>query len=122
MDIKKFLNGALGRPEKGDTVEYFNLKSRVSGYILTKAQQNSPTAGYNYEADITRFWEEFQKLKESCGYSLSFNTIMMKVLVEGLKVAPKLNAHIKFNTTSSCGTLVMKKHIDVAMTVVFAED
>jgi pyruvate dehydrogenase E2 component (dihydrolipoamide acetyltransferase) len=43
---------------------------------------------------------------------------MMKVLVEGLKVAPKLNAHIKFNTTSSCGTIIYKKHIDVAMPVV----
>lgn len=118
MDFKKFINGALGRPEKGDKVEHFSLRNRVSGYILTKAQQNAPTAGYNYEADITRFWEEFQNLKENCNYSLSFNTIMMKVLVEGLKVAPKLNAHIKFNTTSSCGTLVMKKHIDIAMPVV----
>ncbi len=118
MGIKKFLNGALGRPEKGDTVEHFNLRNRVSGYILTKAQQNAPTAGYNYEADITKFWDEFQNLKASCGYPLSFNTVMMKVLVEGLKEAPKLNAHIKFNTTSSCGTLIMKKHIDVAMPVV----
>lgn len=118
MDIKKFLNGALGRPEKGDTVKYFNLKSRVSGYILTKAQQNIPTVGYNYEADVTKFWEEFRNLKESCDYPLSFNTLMMRVLVEGLKAAPKLNAHLKFNTTSSCGTLVMKKHIDVAMPVV----
>lgn len=118
MDIKKFLNGALGRPEKGDTVKYFNLKGRVSGYILTKAQQNVPTCGYNYEADVTKFWEEFSNLKENCDYDLSFNTLMMRVLVEGLKAAPKLNAHIKFNTTSSCGTLIIKKHIDVAMPVV----
>lgn len=39
MDFKKFINGALGRPEKGDKVEYFNLRNRVSGYILTKAQR-----------------------------------------------------------------------------------
>ena len=83
MDFKKFINGALGRPEKGDTVKYFSMRDRISGYILTKAQQNSPTCGYNYEADITKFWEEFQSLKETCDYPLSFNTIMMKVLVEG---------------------------------------
>ena len=118
MGIKKFLNGALGRPEKGDKVEYFGLRSRVSGYILTKAQQNSPTCGYNYEADVSKFWDEFHNLKENCGYHLSFNTVMIKVLAEGLKAAPKLNAHIKFNTTSSCGTLIMKKHVDVAVPVV----
>ena len=118
MSVKSFIRGAMGKPQKGDTVQYFNLRSRISGYVLTKAQQNSPTCGYNYEADVTKFWAEYQKLKESCGYTISFNTIMMKVLVEGLKEAPKLNAHIKFNTTSSCGTLVFKKHIDVAIPVV----
>lgn len=117
MDFKKFINGALNRPEAGDKIQRFNLKGRVSGYILTKAQQNMPTVGYNYEADITKLWAVFQELKENCGYPLSFNTLMMRVLVEGLKAAPVLNSHIDFNTTSSCGTLVMKEHIDVAMPV-----
>ncbi len=118
MSVKNYLRGALGKPEKGDTVKYFGLRDRISGYILTKAQQNSPTCGYNYEADITKFWEEFHNFKEVCGYNLSFNTVMIKVLTEGLKVAPKLNAHLKFNTTSSCGTLIMKEHIDIAVPVV----
>ena len=105
----------MNKPGPEDKIERFKLRSRVSGYILTKAQQNSPTCGYNYEADITKFWEVFQSFREECGYELSFNTLMMKVLTEGLKVAPKLNSHIEFNTTSSCGTLIMKKHIDIAM-------
>ena len=117
MSFKEFLKATLNKPLPEDKVEYFKLRSRVSGYILTKAQQNSPTCGYNYEADITKFWEVFQDLKENCGYELSFNTLMMKVLTEGLKAAPKLNSHIDFNTTNSCGTLIMKKHIDIAMPV-----
>ncbi len=117
MSFKEFLKATLNKPLPEDKVEHFKLRSRVSGYILTKAQQNSPTCGYNYEADITKLWDEFQKLKENCGYELSFNTLMMKILAEGLKAAPKLNSHIEFNTTSSCGTLIMKKHIDVAMPV-----
>ncbi len=117
MGFKEFLKATLNKPLPEDEVKYFGLRSRVSGYILTKAQQNSPTCGYNYEADITKFWEVFQDLKEKCGYELSFNTLMMKVLTEGLKAAPKLNSHIEFNTTTSCGTLIMKKHIDVAMPV-----
>lgn len=117
MSFKDFINASLNKPLPEDKVEYFNLKSRVSSYILTKAQQNSPTCGYNYEADITKLWGVFQELKNNCGYELSFNTLMMKVLVEGLKEAPRLNAHLDFNTTSSCGTLIMKEHIDVAMPV-----
>ncbi len=121
MSFKEFLKSTLNKPLPEDKVKYFKLRSRVSGYILTKAQQNCPTCGYNYEADITKLWEEFQKLKENCGYELSFNTLMMRILVEGLKAAPILNSHIEFNTTSSCGTLIMKKHIDVAMPVVLED-
>ena len=117
MSFKEFLKATLNKPLPEDKVKYFGLRSRVSGYILTKAQQNSPTCGYNYEADITKFWEVFQELKKNCGYELSFNTLMMRVLVEGLKAAPILNSHIEFNTTSSCGTIITKKHIDVAMPV-----
>ena len=117
MDFKSFINGALNRPEKEDKIERFNLKGRISGYILTKSQQNIPTCGYNYEADITKLWEVFTELKQNCGYNLTFNTLMMRILVEGLKAAPRLNSHIDFNATSSCGTLIQKKHIDVAMPV-----
>lgn len=118
FDIKEFLRGALTAPEKGDTVEYFNLKARVSGNVLTNAQRNIPSPGYTYEADVTEFWEEFQKLKKECGYHLTFNTVMMKVLAEGLKVAPRLNAHLEYNHTASCGRLIVKKHIDVAMPII----
>lgn len=121
MDFKEFIRGALTLPEEGDKIEYFDLKGRVSGYILTNAQQNIPTPAYNYEADITKFWDEFQKLKKECGYHLSFNNIMMRVLVEGLKAAPRLNAHLEYYPLSTKGRLIVKKHIDVAMPIHFED-
>lgn len=118
MGFKESLRATLNKPEKGDKPQYFNMKGRISGYILTKAQQNIPTAGYNYEADVTALWETYRQMKNECDYAVSFNTIMMRILVEGLKAAPKLNSHISFNTTSSCGTLLIKEHIDVSMPVI----
>ena len=117
MDFKYYMQRALARPEEGDRIEYFNLKARVSGNVLVNAQRNIPTPTYVYEADITKFYEEYQKLKNECGYQLSFNTLMMRLLVEGLKVAPRLNAHLEYNHTASCGRLIIKKHIDVAMPI-----
>lgn len=117
MDIKEFISGALALPEDGDKVEYYNLKGRVSGYILTAAQQNIPTPGYNYEADITKFWDEFRKLKKERDYDISFNTLMMRVLAECLKEAPRLNAHMEYDPFTTKGRLVIKKHIDVAMPI-----
>lgn len=117
MSFKYYLQRALSAPEEGDRIEYFNLKTRVSGNVLVNAQKTIPAAIYVYEADITKFYEEYKKLKESCGYPLSFNTLMMRLLAEGLKVAPRLNAHLEYNHTASCGRLIVKKHIDVAMPI-----
>lgn len=118
MSERKFLDVALNKPEPGDKIEYFNnIKRRLNGYILTSNQKDQPQAGYCYEIDVTDMWDEYKKLKETCGYKLSFNTIIMKAMVEGLKVAPRLNAHIDFNYKRCCGTLTIKKHIDVAMPV-----
>ncbi len=118
MRERKFLDIALNKPEEGDKVEYFNsIKRRLNGYTLTSNQKDQPQAAYAYEIDVTDMWDEYKKLKETCGYKLSFNTIIMMAMVEGLKAAPRLNAHIDFNYKRSCGTLTIKKHIDVAMPV-----
>jgi hypothetical protein len=109
MSERKFLDAALDRPEPGEKIEYFNnIKRRMNGYVLTENQKNQPQAGYCYEIDVTDMWEEYKKLKETCGYKLSFNTIIMMAMVEGLKAAPRLNAHINFDHLRCCGTLTIK--------------
>ena len=114
MGIKNYIIGALNGPEKGDRVEYFKLKARVSGNVLTNAT-DIPAGGYNYEADITKFWEEYQKLKKERDYPISFNTIMLRVFAEGIKANPRLNAHMDYKRRASTGRLIIKEHIDVAV-------
>lgn len=119
MSFKEYLRVATLAPEEGDEIEYLGIRSRVACNALVNSQRNIPGTGCNYEADITGFWEEYEKLREECEYPLPFNTLMMKVLVEGLKSAPRLNAHFEYKHTSSSGRLIIKKHIDVSMPVCF---
>lgn len=118
MGLKNFLDVTLGRPVEGDTVEYFGeVKKKCNGYVLSNAT-TQPAAAYAYEADVTKLWDAYKELKAECGYPLSFNTVMMKAMVEGLKAAPRLNAHIDFKPFSISGRLIVKKHINIAMPVV----
>ncbi len=116
MDFKKFIKEALHGPEEGDKIEYFNLKAKISSNVLTNAQ-DMPTPGYSYDADITEFWEEFRALQKECDYPLTFNDVLMRAMVEGLKIAPRLNSFIEYNRLSTTGRIIIKKHVDIAVPV-----
>ena len=117
MGLKTFLDKALDRPRNGDKVEYFGeVKKKCNGYVLSSST-TQPAASYHYDLDVTKMWEEYQTLKAECEYSLSFNTIIVKSMIEGLKIAPRLNAHIDFKPFSISGRLIVKEHINIAMPV-----
>lgn len=117
MSIKDFLNNALNRPVDGDVVEYYGeVKKKCNGYVLSYAAKQ-PATSYHYDLDATKIWGEYKAFKDECGYPISFNTIIIKSMVEGLKIAPRLNAHIDFKPFSVSGRLIVKKHINIAMPV-----
>lgn len=119
MSFKEYLRVATLAPDEGDEIEYLSIRGRVASNALVNSQRNIPGTACNYEPDVTALWEEYTRLKAECGYALPFNTLMMKVLVEGLRAAPRLNAHFDYNHLSSSGRLIIKKHIDVSMPVCF---
>ncbi len=117
MSFKEYMQRAKLDPVEGDVIEVMDIRSRVFSNALVNAQREIPAVCCSYNADITAFWEEYEKLKDGCGYKLPFNTLMIKVLVEGLKVAPRLNAHIEYDHKSTSGRLIIKKNIDVTVPV-----
>ncbi len=117
MSFRQYLNKARLAPEEGDIIEYMSIRDRLTSNVLVNSQRDIPGTACNYDADVTALWEEFDKLKSTCGYTITFNTLMLKILVEGLKAAPRLNAHFEYNHRSTSGRLIIKKHIDVALAV-----
>lgn len=117
MSFKEYINQAKLAPEEGDIIEIMDVRSRVFSNALVNAQREIPAVSCTYNADITKFWEAYEDLKRMCDYALPFNTLMIKLLVEGLKVAPRLNAHVEYNHHSTSGRLIIKKHMDVTVPV-----
>lgn len=117
MSFKEYIKKASLAPEEGDIIEYMTIRDRLTSNVLVNSQREIPGTACSYEADVTALYDEFLKLREKCGYKLTFNTLMVKILVEGLKAAPRLNAHFEYNHKSTSGRLIIKKHIDVAIAV-----
>lgn len=117
MDFKKYMKEATLAPEEGDIVEYLNIRGRLLSNVLVNAQRDIPSVACTYDADITELYEAYKRLKKDADYRLTFNSLMMKVLSEGLKAAPRLNAHFEYNHRKTSGRLIIKKNIDIAMAV-----
>ena len=52
-----------------------------------------------YEPDVTKLMHEYKKLNldRNRDSKITLNTVIMKIITEGLKVAPVMNSHIEFN-------------------------
>lgn len=121
MNLKEYLHRARMTPDSGDKIEYMSLRDKMASNALVNSQRNTPGVACNYEADVTRLLAVFESLKKSCDYRLTLNALLTKILVEGLKEAPRLNAHFVYNHLSTSGRLIIKEHIDVSMAVCLQE-
>lgn len=98
--------------------EKFDLQRRAVAHVTTSSWQNIPHVSYSYEPDITDFYNEFTKLakkRNKTGHKITFNTIMLKVIIEGLLKAPDLNSYIEYNYKKSVGFLHILDEINISI-------
>lgn len=98
--------------------QIFDLQRSVVSHMVSESWRNVPHVSYLYEPDITDFYKEFQALvkkKNGIGQKISLNTIMIRVIVEGLKSSPKLNALISYNHKKGKGILNTCNNINVSV-------
>ena len=79
--------------------EYFAIQRKMVASKTTESWQNSPHVCYMYEPEVGAFYEMFkQTFADRQGDDkITFNTLMLKVITEGLKAAPIMNSHISYN-------------------------
>lgn len=97
--------------------EYFGIQRKIVANMTTESWQNIPHVTYMYEPDVTSFFKEFKKLnKNRTGdEKITFNTLMLKVISEGLKAAPIMNSHIEFDRKLVRGRIDTFSEINISM-------
>lgn len=98
--------------------EKFNLQRKIVSHMTTTSWKNTPHVSYVYEPDITDFYNEFKLLvynRRKLDYKISFNTLMLKVIVEGILSAPVLNSYIEYNYEKGKGTLDILDEINISI-------
>lgn len=97
--------------------EYFGIQRKIVANMTTESWQNIPHVTYMYEPDVTAFFKEYKKLNRgrSGDEKITFNTLMLKVVAEGLKAAPIMNSHIEFDRKLVRGRIDTFSEINISM-------
>ncbi|MDR1629183.1 MAG: 2-oxo acid dehydrogenase subunit E2 [Oscillospiraceae bacterium] len=100
--------------------EHFGIQRKIVANMTTESWQNIPHAAFMYEADVTDFMEAYNQLNASRKNApkITINTILLKVLCEGLKAAPAMNAHIHYNGRFVKGRIDTVKEINISMPMI----
>lgn len=93
----------------------FDLKQKVVAYKTTESWKSVPHVSFIYENNAEKLLQVFNELKNSSEVKISLNTLFLRIIVEAIKNAPQVNAHIKYNPRFVTGKIDIKKEINFSM-------
>lgn len=100
---------------------HFGIARKIVSNMTSESWETIPHATLTYEADVTELLKEVKKLNAGNtdpSKKVTLNTVMLKIICEGLKAAPKMNTHLEFNRKLVRGCLKYYDHIDISMPMV----
>ena len=98
--------------------ERFGIARKIVSNMTAESWETIPHAVCGYEVDVTEFMKEYKKLNEGCtdkSKKISINTVVMKIICEGLMAAPKMNCHLNFERKLVRGKLSYHDRVNVSM-------
>lgn len=98
--------------------ENFKIARKIVSNMTTESWNDIPHATMSYEADVTELLTECKKLNSISKEKITINTLMLKIICEGLKAAPKMNCTLDFNKKLVRGTLSYHDNIDISMPMI----
>lgn len=96
----------------------FDIYRKAVAYKTSESWRTVPHAAVRADLDVTELMAHFKTARESpafAGVSLTFNVVMLKLIAEGLKDSPHLNAHLRYNPKNTVGELIVYEDINIAV-------
>jgi pyruvate/2-oxoglutarate dehydrogenase complex dihydrolipoamide acyltransferase (E2) component len=108
---------------KVKNTEIFGIQRKIVANMTTESWETIPHVSYLYEPDVTAFFREFRKMNEGRAKDdrISVNTLMLKVIAEGLKRAPVMNSHMEYKRGLVRGKLVTYENINISMPTILPD-
>ncbi len=101
--------------------EHFGIQRKIVANMTSESWRSIPHVSYIYEADVTELFTLFREMNSEYNTRITFNTLMLKIIVEGLKAAPAMNSHINFNRRLVRGQINTFENINISMPAILSD-
>ena len=100
--------------------QYFGIQRKMVASITSESWKNVPHAAFVYEPRVDKLFDEYKKINKNRSEEdkITLNTVMLRVIVEGIKAAPEMNAHIKYDDRRAKGRVDVYENINISMTTI----
>ncbi len=100
--------------------EHFGIQRKMVAAMTEESWKKIPHVTFIYEPEVSRFFDEYKKINlgRSADEKITFNTLMVKAITEGIKAAPVMNSHIEYNSALVRGTVKTYENINISMATI----
>lgn len=100
--------------------EHFGIQRKIVSNMTVESWESIPHAVVTYNANVDEFMKVYKEINvgRTPETKLTINTMMLRIIVEGLKACPSLNAHISFDRKLVRGNIKTIEEIDISMPMI----
>ncbi|MDD4291726.1 MAG: 2-oxo acid dehydrogenase subunit E2 [Clostridia bacterium] len=103
-----------------DTTEQFGIARKIVANMTTESWETIPHVAITYEPEIAEFLRILAELNNDKDKHITLNSAILRVIVEGLKFAPRMNSTIAYKRHLVRGVLTVHEQINVSMPVILS--
>ena len=99
------------------TRKVFDVQRRIVAHKTAEAWDNAPHVSILVELDVTTLMASLAEVSarpEYAGTRVTINSVMLKIIAEGLKKSPEMNAHVQYSRLTGVGQIWLHDEINIA--------
>lgn len=98
----------------------FGIARKIVSNMTSQSWEEIPHCAVTYEPEVTELMKIVKEINagKTREEKLTINTIMLRIIVEGIKACPEINAHLNFNRKLVRGTYTQFKEINISLPMV----
>ena len=103
--------------------EYFDISRKIIANMTSEGWKTVPHVCIVYDADAVFLMEALRNYNRSRASNerISFNSAILRALIEGIRACPKMNGHIKFSPWLVSGKVTTLEHIDISLPITYGD-